>query len=58
MDGCEVHWCWVCRWMTTPGSIGIYDHLRKEHGGSYDFEQRNELNYGSDDYGSDEDGDY
>lgn len=56
VDGCKTHWCWKCRWKSTPGSVGIYEHLRKEHGGAYDFEANN--HYDSDDYDSDDDGHY
>jgi hypothetical protein len=60
MDGCKTHWCWKCRWKSTPGSIGIYDHLRKEHGGTYDFEANNNGGHydQDDDYGTDNDDDY
>jgi hypothetical protein len=59
MDGCKTHWCWVCRWKSTPGSSGgIYEHLRKEHGGAYDFQQRNELGYNEGDYDSGDDDAY
>jgi hypothetical protein len=56
MDGCKTHWCWKCRWKSTPGSIGIYEHLRKEHGGAYDFEANNR-DHDDDDY-DDDYGDY
>jgi hypothetical protein len=55
MDKCGTHWCWVCRWKSEPGKIGIYDHLRKEHGGVYDFEHNeNDDN----DYDNDNEPDY
>lgn len=57
IDECKTHWCWKCKWKVTPGSIGIYNHLSKEHGGAYDFEVNgNRDDYGDaygDDYGDD-----
>jgi len=38
---CGTHWCWVCRWKSGSDTIGIYQHLVREHGGAYDFQQRN-----------------
>lgn len=57
VDGCKTHWCWKCRWKVTPGSIGIYQHLTKEHGGAYDFEQNYENQY-DDDYDDYDEEDY
>jgi hypothetical protein len=50
---CSAHWCWVCRWKSEPGKVGIYDHLEDVHGGIYDFDQHH-----SDDSSDDDDDDY
>ncbi len=54
MDGCETHWCWICRWKSGPDTIGIYEHLEDIHGGAYDFERHNNEDNSDDD----DDGDY
>jgi len=61
MEGCGIHWCWTCRWKSGPNTIGIYDHLDKIHGGSFDFERRRDdydNDYDNDDYDTDYEGNY
>ena len=54
VDGCNTHWCWVCKWKHVPGDMGIYEHLDKVHGGTYDFQRHEQYGDSGDEYNGDE----
>ncbi len=57
IDNCNTHWCWLCRWKSGPDTIGIYDHLDKIHGGSYDFQRHNNEHHSDNEENYESDGD-